>query len=103
MKRTILVLALAVLGFTGCQAMGPKCGQSCAPGCGQGCDSSHMSIMKHAPRPSGLASSMMGGRGGDLETSCPGGAGGNCCAFNRYRGSECSPGYPQAPYDCSPC
>jgi hypothetical protein len=102
MKRTFLVLALAVLGFTGCQAMGPKCGQSCSTGCDQGCQSSHMSTMKYAPRPGGLASNgVMSGHGGNLETSCPGG--GECCAFNRYHGSECGPGYPQGPYDCSPC
>jgi hypothetical protein len=23
--------------------------------------------------------------------------------FNRYHGSECGPGYPCGPYDCSPC
>jgi hypothetical protein len=81
--------------------MGPKCGQACAPGCGQGCESHHMLTMKNAPRPQGLASSgIMAGRGGNAETSCPGG---NCGVFDRYHGSECGPGYPQGPYDCSPC
>ncbi len=98
MKSALLVLALAV-STVGCQAMGPKCGQPIGDGCGQSC---HMQIQDHAPRPGGCCEGVAGcscGRGGNLDMNCPGG---NGCLFDRNHGSQCA-GYPQAPYDCSPC
>lgn len=102
MKSALYVLALAALSSVGCQAIGPKCGQPCGDSCSSCSEPCHMSVARNAPRPIGLAEGMagMGSRSGDLETSCPGG---DCCAFNRYHGSQCGPGYPNAPYDCSPC
>src|SRR5207244_10069740 len=34
MKRTLLVLALALLCSAGCRTMGPRCGQPCGRPCG---------------------------------------------------------------------
>lgn len=110
MNRTFLVLALALLGCGGCRTLGPNCGQdcscpcgpSCGDGCSQSCDSCHMMTMKNAPRPGGCCEGCgeSCGRGGNCETSCPGG---NCCVFDRYHGSQYGPQYPAGPYDCSPC
>src|SRR3954466_656511 len=109
MNRTFLVLALALLASGGCRTMGPNCGQACGSSCGscgqdggQNCDSCHMMTMKNAPRPEGCCegNARASGHGGDVETACPGG---NCCVFDRYKGSECGPQYPTGPYDCSPC
>src|SRR3954453_5860071 len=103
MNRTFLVLALALLGCAGCRTMNSKCGQPCGSPCAQPCcEPCHVTTMKHAPRPEGCCegSSNSGGRGGDLETDCPGG---NCCLFDRYHGQKCGPQYPNGPYDCSPC
>lgn len=119
MKRTLLVLALAVFSSTGCraissnrgQACGEPCGQPCAQPCGQACDqpcgqpcceSCHMMTARHAPRPDGCCEGSCDscGRGGDLEANCPGG---NGCLFDHYCGSDCGPGYHPGPYDCSPC
>jgi len=110
MKRTLLVLALAVLSCGGCRAVSPKCGQACGPACGQSCgkpcgdtccEPCHVMTMKHAPRPDGCCECCAEpcGRGGNLEADCPGG---NCCVFDRYHGQP-DAGYPNAPYDCSPC
>jgi hypothetical protein len=57
-----------------------------------------MMTAQNAPRPNGSYSAA--GRAGNCETSCPGG---DCCVFDRYRGSECGPQYPNGPYDCTPC
>ncbi len=107
MKRTLLVLALAVFGCAGCRAIQSNCGQPCATECGAPCDQSccepcHVKTMKYAPRPMGCCDGCgtASGRGGNIEADCPGG---NCCIFDRYRGSDCGPGYPNAVYDCSPC
>jgi hypothetical protein len=114
MNRTFLVLALALLGCGGCRTMGPKCGQPCGSPCGQPCaqpcdqacgkpcESCHVMTMKHAPRPAGCCEGCAesSGRGGNCDTSCPGGG---CCVFDRYKGQECGPQYPAGPYDCSPC
>src|SRR5262249_51024600 len=98
MKRTLLVLALALFGFAGCRAVQTGCGQACgSPCCGSCCDSCHMSTMKHAPRPECCSDCCAEGcgRGGNMETDCPGG---NCCVFDRYHGSDCGPGYPCGEY-----
>jgi hypothetical protein len=119
MKRTIVVLALAVLSSAGCRAIetnrgqgcaepcGAECGDSCSDSCGdacgcgdEGCESCHMKTARFAPRPMGPGRCNTGGRGGNLEQACPGGQ--DCC-FDRYCGSECGPGYHPGPYDCSPC
>ena len=103
MNRTFLVLALAVSCCGGCQSMRPKCGQACGGPCSQPCcEPCHVATMRHAPRPGGCCegSNEPCGRGGNLESDCPGG---NCCVFDRYRGQEDGPGYPCGPYDCSPC
>src|SRR5262245_39889913 len=112
MKRTFLVLALALLCSSGCQTMGPKSGQSCGgpacggPACGNQCEPCcepcHVATMKHAPRPDGCCEGCCDscGRGGNMENACPGGEG---YCFDRYRGSDCGPGYPNGDYDCSPC
>ncbi|HEX5472697.1 MAG TPA: hypothetical protein VFW73_12475, partial [Lacipirellulaceae bacterium] len=107
MKRTLLVLALAIFGCAGCRAIQSNCGQPCAEGCGGPCDQSccepgHVATMKYAPRAIECreGSGTGYGRGGNIEADCPGG---NCCVFDRYRGSDCGPGYPNAVYDCSPC
>jgi hypothetical protein len=100
MNRTFLVLALALLGAGGCRTMGPGCGQACnSCGCGSSCGQScHMMTAQNAARPEGSYNSC--GRSGNCETSCPGG---DCCVFDRYKGSECGPQYPNGPYDCTPC
>lgn len=94
MKRTLVVLALAVLSCAGCRAMGPMsgsgCGATCAEPCGAPC----------GPAGCGDCCTTAYGRGGNLEESCPGGEG---CLFHRYCGQNCDPGYPCGPYDCSPC
>jgi len=103
MKSALLVLALAVLSSAGCRAIDPKCGQPCCDsggGCSQPC---HMAIRQNAPRPGGCCEGCAPGtcgRGGNFDNSCPGG---NGCVFDRYQGSQCGPGYPNAQYDCSPC
>jgi hypothetical protein len=123
MKRTLLVLALALVVGVGCQAVNPNCGQPCAPACGQACaptcgqacggpcgpacggsccEPCHVATMKYAPRPGGCCEGCGEpcGRSGNLEANCPGG---NGCVFDRYCGQECGPQYPAGPYDCSPC
>ncbi len=81
-----------MLSCAGCRAIGPQAGNGCGEpcrgpcceqpvGCGDGCCDSC-------------------GRGGNLEDGCQGG---NCCAFDRYCGHNCGPGYHPGPYDCSPC
>lgn len=116
MKRTLVVLALAVLSSAGCRALnmqrsdcgdacgvacgdgcGAECGAACGDGCGEPC---HMRTARNAPRPMMAHSMRGGGRGGNLEQAYPGGQG---CCFDRYCGSECGPGYHPGPYDCSPC
>jgi len=102
MKSALLVLALAVCSSAGCRAINSKCGQPCCDsggGCSQPC---HMAIQANAPRPGGCCEGCADpcGRGGNMEGSCPGG---NCGVFDRYRGQQCGPGYPDGQYDCSPC
>ncbi|HEX4414681.1 MAG TPA: hypothetical protein VH107_13695 [Lacipirellulaceae bacterium] len=102
MKSALLVLALAA-STVGCQAMGPGCGQPLGDACGGNAPSCHMRIRDSAPRPGGCCEGVACdscGRGGNLNTNCPGG---NGCAFDRYHGSACGPGYPNGQYDCSPC
>jgi hypothetical protein len=100
MNRTFLVLALALLGCAGCRTMGSNCGQACGKSCAQPCDNCcepcHVATMKNAPRPGDGSSCVHG----TMEGSCPGGQG---CVFDRYRGSECGPQYPEGPYDCQAC
>jgi hypothetical protein len=104
MNRTFLVLALALLCSAGCRTMGPRYGQSSGGNpCGQRCcEPCHVATAKYAPRPDGCCegSAESCSRGGNLEANCPGGEG---CAFDRFHGSDCGPGYPAGPYDCSPC
>ncbi len=102
MNRTLLVLALALFGCAGCRSMGPKCGQACGgPGCDSCCEPCHVATMNHAPRPGGCCEGCCEqcGRGGNMESDCPGGQG---CLFDKYHGqADC--GYPCSDYDCSPC
>jgi hypothetical protein len=128
MKRTLLVLALAVLSTAGCRAINSSqmnqcgqpycgdacsngcgdtcdngCGNSCSSGCGDGCcESCHMMTARHAPRLEGCCEGCADGcgRGGNVDSSYPGG---NCCVFDRYAGHPGGPGYHPGPYDCSPC
>ena len=120
MKRTLAVLALAVITAAGCRAVNPhqrsqgcaepcsescgdSCGESCGDACGDGsCEPCHVTNHNRAPRPTGLAQGMGGrmGRSGNLEANYPGGNG-EC--FDRYCGNNCGPGYHPGPYDCSPC
>ncbi len=105
MKRTLVVLALAVLSSAGCRAMNMPFGRGSAQSCGAGCEEEccepcHVSTAKHAPRPIGPGSMMSAGRGGNLDAAYPGGQG---CCFDRHCGSQCGPGYHPGPYDCSPC
>jgi len=125
MKRTLLVLALAVLSTSGCRAIhshprqqccepcgepcgapapcGEACGEPCCEPCSQPCcESCHVTRSQMAPRPDGCCEGRADccGRGGDLESNCPGG---NGCCFDRYCGHNCGPGYHPGPYDCSPC
>jgi hypothetical protein len=111
MKRTLVVLALALVSSAGCRAMQSQrssgCGQPCAESCAEPCadeccEPCHVTRMNHAPRPIGPECGPDGcqGRGGNLEAACPGG---NGCCFDRYSGSQCGPGYHQGPYDCSAC
>jgi hypothetical protein len=110
MKRTLIVLALALISSAGCRALEfkrnggcgqPACGQACGEGCGEACcEPSHVTRMKHAPQPIGPEYGDGCGRGGNLEEACPGGQG---CCFDRYSGSQNGAGYHPGPYDCSPC
>ena len=131
MKRTMLVLALAVLSCAGCRAVAPygnagccepvgaqcgdACGDQCGDSCGGQCDG-------------GCGDQCgCGGRGGTLANGpvCQGGR--NCAVFGRYCGQDCSgnqcggcgccalgcgclggggccgDGVHPGPYDCSPC
>jgi hypothetical protein len=101
MKRTLVVLALAVLSSAGCRAMNPSRGPGCGSGCGEACcEPSHVTRTKHAPRPVSCGETCHS----NLEQECPGG---NGCLFDRYCGHNCGhncgPGYHPGPYDCSPC
>lgn len=119
MKRTLVVLALAVLSTAGCRAIRPSDsygrGDSCGDACEQPC---HVETSQMAPRPEGegcyddcggeCAGQCTGGqygRGGSLQDGGCGGCGvcSNCCLFRRYCGHDCGPGYGPGPYDCSPC
>ncbi|MCI0334231.1 MAG: hypothetical protein L0228_13515 [Planctomycetes bacterium] len=105
MKRTLVVLALAAISSAGCRAMDAHRGQGCGEPCGAACEDEccepcHVTTARHAPRPIGPNGFHGGGRGGNLEASCPGG---NGCCFDRYCGSQCGPGCHPGPYDCSPC
>jgi hypothetical protein len=126
MKRTFLVLALAVFSTAGCRAMYPN------GGCGDPC---HVSRSQHAPRPMGCgeaygcgdACGCDSGRGGTcgdcVESSCLC-QGGDCMPFQRYCGPACdgnfgnpcgttggncpctscgNRGFGPGEYDCSPC
>jgi hypothetical protein len=101
MKRTLVVLALAIVSSAGCRALeshrNSGCGQPCGDEC---CEPCHTTRMKYAPQPIGPECGDACHRGGNLEEVCPGGQGG---CFDRYCGSECGPGYHPGPYDCSAC
>jgi hypothetical protein len=114
MKRTLVVLVLAVLSTAGCRAInvndrygnygcGDACGDSCGDACGDACDQPcHVARSQHAPRPVGEG--YYGGRGGNLQDGgCGCGLCSNCCLFRRNCGHNCGPGYGPGPYDCSPC
>ena len=117
MKRTLLVLALAVLSSAGCRAIesnfrGQSCGAPCADGCCEPCadgcctgcgdacgEPCHVTNHRLAPRPAELVEGMPRlNHGGNLEEACPGG---NGYCFDRYCGHNCGPGYHPGPYDCS--
>lgn len=102
MKRTLVVLALAVLSTAGCRAFNLQRGQGCTEPCGEACcEPCHVTRAQHAPRPIGPEGCCDEcGRGGNMEDNCQGG---NGCCFDRYCGSQCGPGYGPGPYDCSPC
>jgi hypothetical protein len=96
MKRTFVVLALAVLSCAGCRAFGPHRGPGCGDACGDACcEPCYVTRAKHAPRPQ-LGNPCHS----NLEQECPGG---NGCLFDRYCGHNCGPGYHPGPYDCSAC
>jgi hypothetical protein len=99
MKRTLVVLALAVILSAGCRAMNTQGGYGCAEPCSDSCEPCNVQTARHAPRPIG-PNCNTSGRGGNLEESCPGG---NGCCFDRYCGTNCGPGYHPGPYDCSAC
>ena len=114
MKRTLVVLALAVLSTAGCRAVDPYgagCGDACGEGygcgdaCGEPCGQPYqVARSQHAPRPMECSDGCGGqcGRGGALDqTACC--QGGDGCLFDRYCGHDCGPGYGRGPYDCSPC
>jgi len=126
MKRTLVVLALAVLSAAGCRAVGPHdCGDPCGGGYGYDapCDGGYGYAAPcddgygcAAPCDDGYGCSdgygdYGGGCGPDCgpyahngsldQTACC--HGDNCCMFNRYCGHDCGPGYGPGPYDCSPC
>jgi hypothetical protein len=98
MKRTLVVLALAVAATAGCRAVGPYGGSGCGDYCAEPCEPCHVTRHHYAPRPDGAYVGY--GRGGTIEDACP--PGGECL-FARYRGHDCGPGYHPGPYDCSPC
>jgi hypothetical protein len=117
MKRTMFVLALAVLSCTGCRAVSPYGNAGCCEPVGEECCDP-------------CAQECCNGRGGNLANGglCPSGA--DCAVFSRYCGQRCEPGgcggecaggccnlgggclcgaggcgdgYPAGPYDCSAC
>ena len=125
MKRTMLVLALAVLTSAGCRAIGPQ-GPNGDCGCGDAC---YDECSQCGPGP-GCGDTCGNGRGGSLSQTgvCQGG--GNCAFFGRYCGQDCGcadgcapgcgdacgcgcngcngcgccgDGYPAGSYDCSAC
>jgi hypothetical protein len=116
MKRTLVVLALAVLSTAGCRAVGPGgfgCGDPCCSdpycsdsGCADGACASGGCCDACGGECGGAC-----GRGGCLEQGCSGGACGlcggfclgRCGLFQRYCGHNCGPGYGPGQYDCSPC
>jgi hypothetical protein len=102
MKRTLVVLALAVLSAAGCRAIGPNRNPGCGDACGDCSEPCHVTRSKYAPQPVGCDAGCgpATGRGGNLEADCPGGSG---CMFDRYSGHNCGPGHHPGPYDCSPC
>jgi len=112
MKRTLVVLALAVLSTAGCRALNPHdCGNPCdgGYGCGDACcepcdEPYQVACSQHAPRPAECYDDCGGpyGRGGSMEQTA-GCQGGDGCLFNRYCGHDCDPGYGPGPYDCSAC
>ncbi|MEX2316184.1 MAG: hypothetical protein WD669_03465 [Pirellulales bacterium] len=107
MKRTLLVLALAICVSAGCRAVGPRggsgCGQSCGPGgcqCGEpvgGCDSCGSGC-----NGASCGSECNGTCAGCGENSCHCQGPCDCGMFNRHCGCADSCGAP-GPYDCSPC
>jgi hypothetical protein len=94
MKRTLVVLALAVLSAAGCRAVGPHQGPGCGDACGEPCCDPYQ-----GQRPM-LGGDPSVGRGGTIEECCQCGDG---ALFSRYCGHNCGPGYHPGPYDCSPC
>ena len=89
MKRALLVLALAVLSSAGCRAINSNMRSAVSVirvhRCGQPC---HMAVRENAPRPGGCCEGcerLQCGRGGNLETNCPGG---NCCVFDRIHAAK---------------
>lgn len=104
MKRTMLVLTLAVLASAGCRAIGPNgnagcsapVGPECCESCGEGCSEQ-------------CGNQCACGRDGNLANSSVG-QGGECCGvFDRYGGQNCGcgdacgDGCHPGPYDCSAC
>jgi hypothetical protein len=102
MKRTLVVLALAVLSSAGCRAVAPferpGCGDACSDPC---CEPCHVTRAQHAPRPM-LDGGHGVGRGGNYCEQHPCHCE-DCALFRRHCGHNCGPGYHPGPYDCSPC
>jgi hypothetical protein len=101
MKRTLVVLALALVSSAGCRAIRPMdnhgCGDACPDACASACDMPcHVATSQMAPRPDECCGECGGGCGGGCMCS-------NCCLFRRNCGQDCGPGYGPGPYDCSPC
>jgi hypothetical protein len=99
MKRSHVVLALAVLSAAGCQALSPASHRGCGDPCGGGCGDACCEPCQ-APPAMGPGCGQSVGRSGNLQEECPGG---NGCCCDRYCGHNCDPGYYPGPYDCSAC
>ena len=119
MKRTLVVLALAVISAAGCRAMSPYqrlrlwrtcCGwvrRAARPVAtraadrrrlcvGRGCGRSPAAVMGPG------CGCTMWSRWRHAQRNAVATAATGCC-FDRYCGSNCGPGYHPGPYDCSPC
>ena len=112
MKRTLVVLALAVLSAAGCRAIGPNGGCGCGDPCCDGCSDAAMPVANRAA--SHAAVSPAAAASADAAAAWKTVARRQAAArrllcwrqlrlFDRYCGHNCGPGYGPGPYDCSPC